>query len=129
MGLLIGCLSPTIEIGQIIAPLINVIFLLFGGNLLPAPPPWFIWLRYTSPITYVYAALSQNEYRGQTFECDAVDSSQQCYSTGEQVLEQYNLLDFSIAANIGFVAALAVVCALLAYVALRLVARPRFRFI
>ncbi|CEH14703.1 abc atp-binding protein isoform 1 [Ceraceosorus bombacis] len=53
LGLFIGSVSPTIELANIIAPLISVIFLLFGGNLLPSPPPWFVWLRWISPITEI----------------------------------------------------------------------------
>lgn len=45
LGFAIGAASPTIEIGNILAPLINVIFLLFGSNALPNPPPWYIWLK------------------------------------------------------------------------------------
>ena len=81
IGLLIGSLSPNIDIANILAPLFNVIMLLFGGNLLPSPPPWFVWLRWISPITYAYAALSINEFSGAVYECD--DSSggmqSQCY--------------------------------------------------
>jgi hypothetical protein len=79
IGFAIGSLSPTVEIANIIAPLINVIFLLFGGNLLPSPPPWYIWIKWISPITYAYSALSQNEYRGQVYSCDGTASGSQCY--------------------------------------------------
>ena len=35
LGFMIGAASPTIEIASILAPLLNVIFLLFGSSLLP----------------------------------------------------------------------------------------------
>ena len=75
---MVAALSPTLEISQIIAPLFNVIFLLFGGSLLPTPPPWFIWLKWLSPITYIFSATLQNEFAGASVACDAAGSAQ-CY--------------------------------------------------
>ncbi|UZJ56055.1 hypothetical protein CBS101457_005375 [Exobasidium rhododendri] len=128
IGLAIGAASPTVQIANILAPMINVVSLLFGGNLLPSPPPWFIWLRYISPITYAYSAFSTNEYIGETYSCDG-DASSQCYATGEAVLRQYNLQTFTIAENIGFLFAIAFVWSLIGYVALRFFGHPRFRYV
>ncbi|PWN47251.1 hypothetical protein IE53DRAFT_260034 [Violaceomyces palustris] len=134
LALAIGAASPTIELANIIAPLFNVIFLLFGGNLLPSPPPWFIWLHWISPITYVYSALSVNEFVGSTFDCNGSgsgsgSSASQCYSTGEQVLEQYKLQRFTIGENCGFLVAIAFVFTLTGYFLLRYTGHPRFRYI
>ncbi|CAO1622683.1 unnamed protein product [Sympodiomycopsis kandeliae] len=129
LGLFIGGVSPSIELANIIAPLVNVVFLLFGGNVLPSPPPWFVWLRWISPITYTYMALSQNEFSGQTFECNGGSgSSSQCYSNGKQVLQMYNLENFNIGANAGFLVAISVVLTLCGYIGLRYTAHPRFRY-
>lgn len=106
--------------------MITLIFLLFGGNLLPSPPPWFIWLRYISPLTYSYSALAQNEFTREKFTCTA--NSLQCYATGEQVLQQYNLQTFDIGQNAGFLVAIAFVLVVLGYVGLRITAHPRFRY-
>lgn len=127
LGLFIGGVSPSIELANIIAPLINVIFLLFGGNVLPSPPPWFVWLRWISPITYTYMALGQNEFTGQSFECGASGSSQ-CYRTGEQVLEMYNMKTFNIGECAGFLCALCAAFIFCGYLGLRITARPRFRY-
>lgn len=98
--------------------------------MLPSPPPWFIWLHYISPITYTYSALSQNEYIGQTYSCEGIQSgSTQCYATGEQILDQYKLATFTIGENVGFNIAIAAVLTLLAYLALRITAHPKFRFV
>lgn len=128
LGLLIGSFSPSLEVAQILAPFCAVIFLLFGGNLLPSPPPWFVWLRWISPITYTYMAIAQNEFQGQTFSCEGVQQGQQCYTNGQQVLDQYNLHTFTIGETAGFLVALAAAFCVLGYVGLRFTARPRFRF-
>lgn len=109
------------------APMFSIIFLLFGGNLLPSPPPWFIWLHYISPLTYSYMALAQNEFRGETFTCTG--SGSQCYRTGEQVLEQYHLYTFTIGECAGFLLAIAFVLVIMGYVGLRITAHPRFRYL
>lgn len=128
LGFCIGAVSPTVEIGSIIAPALNVIFFLFGGNLLPQPPPWFVWLRWISPITYAYLALGQNEFDGQVYNCNGVSNGGQCYRTGEDVMQQYNLQSFTIAECVGFLFALYFVFSTLGYILLRVSAHPKFRF-
>lgn len=129
LGLVIGCGAPSIELANVFAPVINVIFLLFGGNLLPLSsiPPWFIWLHWMSPITYTYSALAQNEFKGLQFTCAA--GSQQCYRTGQDVLNQYDLQRFTIAENAGFLGAISVVFLAVGYVFLRWLGRPSFRYV
>lgn len=107
--------------------MISIIFLLFGGNLLPSPPPWFIWLHYISPLTYSYSALAQNEFKGETFNCSS-DTSSQCYATGQQVLQQYHLTTFDIGGCTGFLVAIAFALALAGYLGIRFTAHPKFRY-
>lgn len=128
MGFCIGAVSPTVEIGSIIAPALNVIFFLFGGNLLPKPPPWFVWLRWISPITYSYLAIGQNEFNGQVYNCNGVSNGGTCYRTGQDVMEQYNLQSFTIAECVGFLFAIYFVFSFLGYLLLRFSAHPKFRF-
>lgn len=129
LGLVIGCGASSIELANVFAPVINVIFLLFGGNLLPLSsiPPWFIWLHWMSPITYTYSALAQNEFKHIRFTCTA--NSQQCYRTGQDVLDQYDLQRFTIGENAGFLAAITVVFLTIGYVLLRWLGRPSFRYV
>jgi hypothetical protein len=79
LALAIGAASPTIQISQVWAPLANVIFLLFGGTFLPSPPPWFVWIKWISPITYIFSATIQNEFAGQPIQCRA--GGGQCYQS------------------------------------------------
>lgn len=129
LGLVIGCAAESIELANVFAPVINVIFLLFGGNLLPLSsiPPWFIWLHWMSPITYTYSALAQNEFRGLEFTCAA--NSAQCYRRGEDVLNQYDLARFTIAENAGFLGAITFVFLAIGYIFLRFLGRPSFRYV
>lgn len=129
LGLVIGCGAQSIELANVFAPVINVIFLLFGGNLLPLSsiPPWFIWLHWISPITYTYSALAQNEFRDIQFSCTA--DSAQCYRTGQDVLNQYDLQTFTIAENAGFLGAITFVFLIIGYVLLRWLGRPSFRYV
>ena len=54
LGFMIGSAVPTVQIGQILGPLIITVFLLFGGLLLNLPTvTWaFRWLQYLSIIGY-----------------------------------------------------------------------------
>ncbi|KAK0521302.1 hypothetical protein OC834_006715 [Tilletia horrida] len=125
LGLFIGSISPSLNVANIIAPLINVLFLLFAPTLLPNPPPWFVWIRYISPLTYSVMALIQNEMRGLKFQCNG---EPQCYSTGEAVISSYNVGTFTIAECAGFLFAITFVLLLLGYLGLRFIAKPRFRY-
>lgn len=127
LGLAIGAVSPTIDIANILAPIITVVFLLFGGTFLPNPPPWFVWLKWISPLNYTFAALLQNEYNGQAIECD-VPTNGACYNTGEEIVRTYNAGSFTIAENIGFMFALTSAFLLAGYLFLRWTAGPNLRF-
>lgn len=127
MGLFIGSLSAKLAIVQAITPALNVIFILFAGFLLPLNniPPWFIWLHWLSYNTYVFAALAINEFSGRVFNC--VRGSPGCYPNGEAVLKQYDLLRWSIAVNAAYLLALTAVSAILGYIMLRRLTRPKLR--
>ncbi|CAO1637622.1 unnamed protein product [Jaminaea pallidilutea] len=73
-------------------------------------------------------AIAQNEFQGQTFSCEGVQQSQQCYTNGQQVLDQYNLHTFTVGETAGFLVALAAAFCVLGYIGLRFTAKPRFRF-
>jgi len=125
LGLFIGSVSPSLNIANLLAPLINVMFLLFAPTLLPNPPPWFIWIRYISPLTYSIMALTRNEMQGLVFQCNG---EPQCYPNGEAVLENYNLTTFTVAECAGFLFAITFVLLFLGYLGLRFVAKPHFRY-
>lgn len=121
-------------------------FLLFGGTFLPSPPPWFVWLKWISPINYTFAALVQNEFKGQPLACDTPTDSG-CYNSvsllpgmmyahprdraerqGDGVINAYNSGVFTIAENVGFMFALTALFLVAGYLFLRYTAGPRLRF-
>lgn len=131
LGFLIGAGATNVQAANALAPLANVIFLLFGGNLLPLNdiPKYFIWLHWMSPITYAFQALSLNEFSGLNFSCPTgAESSTQCYRTGQDVLRQYALQRFSVWENVGFLCVISFVFGSLGFLCLRFLGRPSRRF-
>jgi len=88
LGLVIGSIVPNPTVGQIFGPLIIVLFLLFGGQLvnLESLPVVLRWIQYISPIAYSNKALAQNEFEGLSFQCNP---GAVCYETGKQVLSAF----------------------------------------
>ncbi|KAJ3088572.1 ATP-binding cassette sub- G member 2, partial [Quaeritorhiza haematococci] len=87
MGLAIGAGVPNARVGQVIGPLVIVLFLLFAGQLLNLDqvPVVFKWLQWISIIAYTNKALNQNEFTGLKLDCP--DPKALCYRDGQQVLE------------------------------------------
>ena len=132
LGLFIGTISPTVEIAQIIAPAFNVVFFLFGGTFLPSPPPWFIWIKWISPIGYGLSALAQNEFRGVTFSNTGTGGGSgtgQTYATGDELIAAYNIGRFTVGQCMGFLGAVTLTWILGGYLGLRWSCRPRLRFV
>jgi hypothetical protein len=92
MGLFIGSLSPNLQFVLAVAPAMNILFIIFGGFLLPLPsiPNWFIWIYWISYVRYLFAALAINEFKGLKFKCEP-GMDRQCYTTGQGFLDRYDL--------------------------------------
>ncbi|KAJ3103624.1 ATP-binding cassette sub- G member 2 [Phlyctochytrium planicorne] len=90
LGLMIGSGVKNVQVGQIIGPLVIVLFLVFGGNFLnlDSVPVVFKWIQWISPITYTNKALAQNEFRGLNFTCSRPGG---CLSDGNDILSVYSL--------------------------------------
>ena len=104
---MIGSIAPTQEIGQLITPLIIIVFMLFSGLLINLDSITVVlrWIQWISFITYSYKALGQNEFNSAiTFSCS---SGEQCFSDGLAVVQQYSLgtpsLWAAVAVNCGFI--------------------------
>lgn len=89
LGLMIGSGVKDVQIGQIVGPLIIVLFLVFGGQFvnLDSIPTFLRWIKWLSIIAYTNKAISQNELNGLKFNCDV----QPCFANGTQVLNTYSL--------------------------------------
>lgn len=71
MALFVSSLSPSVDVANVIAGLVLLLFMAFGGYLLSAAnvPPYFYPIQYTSPYRYAFRALEQNDLNGETFKC------------------------------------------------------------
>lgn len=71
IALFVSSLSPTVDVANVIAGLVLLLFMAFGGYLLSAAnvPPYFYPIQYTSPYRYSFRALQQNDLNGEKFTC------------------------------------------------------------
>lgn len=104
LGLMIGSAVPNATVGQIVAPLVIIIFFLFGGLLvnLENLPAFLRWIQWVSPITYCNKAFAQNEFNNLALSCQPGSSF--CYSNGSDVIQAFSLgtpsLWYSILINV-----------------------------
>jgi ABC-type multidrug transport system ATPase subunit/ABC-type multidrug transport system permease subunit len=104
LGAFIAAAAPNLDTGQILAPVIVIIFILYGGPLvaLNSLPKWLYWFRYISIICNSTGALVQNEFRFVIWTCSKEDIL--CYTDGEAVIRQfaYDNLDkyYSVGINL-----------------------------
>eukprot|EP00835_Amoeboradix_gromovi_P004968 NODE_426_length_8844_cov_0.449857.p3 type:complete len:212 gc:universal NODE_426_length_8844_cov_0.449857:2725-3360(+) len=92
-GLAVGSAVKNIQVGQIITPIIAVIFIVFGGLFanLDSIGSWISWVQYISPIANTNKALVQNEFYTRTFDC-AVKLGDRCLEvTGEDIVKNVGL--------------------------------------
>lgn len=128
MGLCIASISPTVQISQIIGPLIIVIFLIFGGNLANSNEiTWILrWIQYISIIFYAYQALAQNEFTGNFYGVQ--DDSAQLVP-GEYYLNLYGLENVGEWGCLGAILGIGTAFLVLGYIGLRYSTKPRLTFI
>eukprot|EP00158_Paraphelidium_tribonemae_P009241 Partr_v1_DN28810_c2_g1_i2_m34268 putative ATP-binding cassette, subfamily G (WHITE), member 2 len=71
LGIAISSGAPNVRVGQVIGPLVILIFLIFGGLLinLNTAPPALKWLKWISIIHHSFAAYSKNQLIGLDFGC------------------------------------------------------------
>ncbi|KAJ3203451.1 ATP-binding cassette sub- G member 2 [Dinochytrium kinnereticum] len=126
VGFLIGAAVPSIQLAQVVGPLVGVVFLLYGGVLINNEdlPVFFRGFQYISPVNYAYRANMFNEYQGAALSCPD-DPNIPCFRTGEQVLRQYAVTDYSLWGCVGILAALFAGYLLIGYTLLRILGRPK----
>ncbi|KAJ3269080.1 hypothetical protein HDV01_001888 [Terramyces sp. JEL0728] len=104
LGLMIGSAVPSATVGQIVTPLVLIIFVLFSGLLLnlDTAPVFLRWIQWISFLTYTMKAFVQNEFNSNAvFSC----TKQPCFPDGPSVVNSYGFgtpdLWGSIAVNAG----------------------------
>lgn len=115
LGIAIGSFVPSARVGQVIAPLVVVIFLIFGGQFvnLENAPESLKWIQYISFISYSNKALAQNEFYGLNFAYPCPNNPNiTCTNSGEEVITNLVALDkpslwycvlINVALSIGFI--------------------------
>ena len=127
MDLCIASVSPTVQISEIIGPLVIVVLLIFGGNLANSNTiTWILrWIQYISMIFYTYQALAQNEFNGNFYGVQ--DGSPQKVP-GEYYLNLYGLDNVNQWGCLGAILGLALAFFLLGYMGLRICTKPKLTF-
>lgn len=131
LGALISTATPSVLLANILAPIIAVVFILFGGFYVNSSniPKWFIWVEWLSPIKYSFAALMLNDLDDISFRCSSAQLQEDAngntfcpLTTGEQVLTLYGLdtnTTLSIQANLFALIVWIGIARVLGYIALR----------
>jgi ATP-binding cassette subfamily G (WHITE) protein 2 len=67
----LGSVAPTPDVGLILAPVVNLIFLVFSGFLINLNniPVWYSWLQYVSYFRYSLEILLYNEFHNNSYIC------------------------------------------------------------
>jgi len=125
LGIFIGAAVKTVDVGQIVAPLATVTFLLFGGVLINNNnlPAYFKWIQYLSPINYAYRGNMINEMSGLSLTCNV----EPCYTQGQQILDYQDIAGIPIWACIVAELALCVGFSTLGYLALHKTSKIKLR--
>ncbi|KAJ3310431.1 ATP-binding cassette sub- G member 2 [Boothiomyces sp. JEL0838] len=100
IGILVASAIPSIQVGQIVGPLVITVFMLFGGPILnlDSASPAFKWMQYISVISYSNKAYVQNEFIGAKIDCS--DPKKICYKDGQMIVDTFALGNPKIMADI-----------------------------
>jgi ABC-type multidrug transport system permease subunit len=100
LGFAISAASPTVGLATVLTPLIMEMARLFGGFFSQpvALPGGLIWIQYLSFLTYVFTGVAKNEIKPLRFFCTSTQLVNGIcpITSGEQALEQFNLMDIEI---------------------------------
>eukprot|EP01121_Diplochlamys_sp_Union-15-3_P009968 TRINITY_DN274_c0_g1_i2.p1 TRINITY_DN274_c0_g1~~TRINITY_DN274_c0_g1_i2.p1 ORF type:complete len:571 (+),score=60.37 TRINITY_DN274_c0_g1_i2:290-2002(+) len=121
--LVIATVSPNQVVATIIAPILLVLLLLFGGFYVNAEniPVYYKWIYYISPFRYGYEILMKNEFTGLKFTCkpDEEINGRCPIPTGEDVLQRMGMLSADIWTHLAILACTILLLRIAAYVFLR----------
>lgn len=127
LGQFISAAAPNLQVAQILAPVLIILLMLFGGFYVNVEniPGWLVWIEVFSFIKYAYAGLIVNEFAGATdFECE---QNTYCLGNGTQVLEQQGMIGINKWWELGKLLLLMAGFRATAYVALRWMNRVKLR--
>ncbi|KAI8916954.1 P-loop containing nucleoside triphosphate hydrolase protein [Powellomyces hirtus] len=124
LALAVSCAVPTVQLAQATGPLLVVVFMLYGGQIINVGTLgwYFRWLHYLSPISYAYRALAQTELAELTLSCLPNEA---CVTTGKAMLAVYDLDTISTGVCALVLAGLATAWFVVAYGLLRKTSKPK----
>jgi ABC-type multidrug transport system permease subunit len=116
-----GALSPTMEVGNLLATALLIILTLMDGfwRNLAQMPAWVRWVRVFSFSGFAVQAAAATEFRGLVFSCTPEEAVTGCIPDGEAVLRRLAFQNTDVGANIGYIVIISVGSRFVAYLALR----------
>ncbi|KAJ3114294.1 ATP-binding cassette sub- G member 2 [Phlyctochytrium bullatum] len=131
VGLLIGAAVPSVQVANVVGPLVATVFLIYGGSFINNAdlPVIFRGFQYITPGAYTFRALMQNEFGGLSISCPTDPSEACAFENGDQVLATYSVASPSFWVNVGGLAALFCGYITLAYLTLRFAAKPKVKLV
>jgi len=128
LSLLVAAAVKKIEVGVVIVPILLIIFMLFAGFYINPDTisAVFVWLKWISYIQYSYRAIMKNQFEGLVF--NPCTPGQQCFRTGEQVIDFFGLQDLDIATCLIVLAGMSIFLRFVAFLLLQFKDLPKLRF-
>eukprot|EP01080_Neovahlkampfia_damariscottae_P006471 gene6471-10477_t len=135
-GTVIGTFVPSAQVGNVIAPVIITVFMIFGGFYINKESIgwWFIWLYYSSIFKYAFEALVINQFTGMTFTClpselvTAAPGVTICPVTdGQQVINSLSMVDGSMWLNVVLLIGMFFMFRIIGYLFIRFLQKPKIK--
>ena len=109
-GLMVSSTSKDPEVANALSAPLILLLMLFAGFYVNIEnlPVYISWLRFISPIMWVYQSLMVNEFEGASFSCEDVPVNGTCIATGEEILERLSFDDVEISTGFWALALIAI---------------------
>jgi len=131
LGLLISTAISNIGLALILAPLVFIPMMLFGGFFANTTtiPSFFAWLQWVSLFRYGFEILVVNEFQDQAFTCtggtsqSGGNSTSGCFTNGNQVISLLGLDSSQIGRDFGILISTAIALQIASFLFLKYVTR------
>ena len=123
-GYAISTMTSSVEAATALGPVVMLPLLLFGGFFVnnDTVPDYFIWLRYLSWFNYGFENMMINQWKDYpgTISCDynRTSSSTPCLTTGNMILDRYQLHEDNFYPNLYYTAILLVAFRIISFLML-----------
>jgi len=132
LGLVVGAAVKNFKRALTVAVIVGLGSMLLGGFYTKRVPPWMVWSRYVSHISYAFNILIRVEYQHATrpFTCATASAYEICKSnvtsqlTGADVLPNVKTIDLGIAESFAVLWSMIVFFRVLFYLVLKYLNKP-----